>query len=107
MIRRPPRSTLFPYTTLFRSNDSVYTGTANWAGALTEAQAVIGSTYTLDPNYRHLFTADNNTSPEIIFAITQDGVHTQTHGRVTFLAHASVRVLVIARTFPATIDLLG
>src|SRR2546430_2799210 len=22
MIRRPPRSTLFPYTTLFRSNDS-------------------------------------------------------------------------------------
>src|SRR6184192_1354621 len=28
-------------------NDSVYTGTANWAGALTEAQAVIGSAYTL------------------------------------------------------------
>src|SRR3712207_7509056 len=24
MIRRPPRSTLFPYTTLFRSGDSVY-----------------------------------------------------------------------------------
>src|SRR2546430_9812209 len=24
MIRRPPRSTLFPYTTLFRSNDSLY-----------------------------------------------------------------------------------
>src|SRR5207249_4249297 len=71
-------------------NDSVYTGTANWAGALTEAQAVIGSTYTLDPNYRHLFTADNNTSPEIIFAITQDGVHTQTYGGVTFLVHASV-----------------
>src|SRR5689334_24514646 len=23
MIRRPPRSTLFPYTTLFRSNDDV------------------------------------------------------------------------------------
>src|SRR3712207_8384866 len=23
MIRRPPRSTLFPYTTLFRSNDSL------------------------------------------------------------------------------------
>src|SRR5256885_13727358 len=25
MIRRPPRSTLFPYTTLFRSNDSLRT----------------------------------------------------------------------------------
>src|SRR5438034_3608968 len=24
MIRRPPRSTLFPYTTLFRSRDRVY-----------------------------------------------------------------------------------
>src|SRR2546422_7081568 len=24
MIRRPPRSTLFPYTTLFRSGDGVY-----------------------------------------------------------------------------------
>src|SRR5260221_14412206 len=24
MIRRPPRSTLFPYTTLFRSNNTVY-----------------------------------------------------------------------------------
>src|SRR3712207_8699653 len=26
MIRRPPRSTLFPYTTLFRSNDPRITG---------------------------------------------------------------------------------
>src|SRR3712207_8883913 len=27
MIRRPPRSTLFPYTTLFRSAYSIWTGT--------------------------------------------------------------------------------
>src|SRR3712207_7182591 len=26
MIRRPPRSTLFPYTTLFRSKSEVYAG---------------------------------------------------------------------------------
>src|SRR2546430_6019467 len=26
MIRRPPRSTLFPYTTLFRSHGDVFTG---------------------------------------------------------------------------------
>src|SRR5437763_6534705 len=26
MIRRPPRSTLFPYTTLFRSHEAVKTG---------------------------------------------------------------------------------
>src|SRR6266511_5689703 len=31
MIRRPPRSTLFPYTTLFRSRRPG-TGTATWTG---------------------------------------------------------------------------
>ena len=71
-------------------NASVYTGTPNDAGALTEASAVINSgDYSLDASYRHMFMADNNTSPEIIFAITQDGVHTQGYGGVTFLVHAS------------------
>src|SRR2546430_3265753 len=31
MIRRPPRSTLFPYTTLFRSSDSGEQGAASGA----------------------------------------------------------------------------
>src|SRR2546429_3317 len=31
MIRRPPRSTLFPYTTLFRSINSIGTGNPKWA----------------------------------------------------------------------------
>src|SRR2546429_7616244 len=31
MIRRPPRSTLFPYTTLFRSNGSIPKSKANCA----------------------------------------------------------------------------
>src|SRR3712207_7224467 len=30
MIRRPPRSTLFPYTTLFRSLDVTPVGEADW-----------------------------------------------------------------------------
>src|SRR5438132_3620205 len=37
MIRRPPRSTLFPYTTLFRSDDSrvlAYSGDTEWTDAL-------------------------------------------------------------------------
>src|SRR5260221_6540811 len=29
MIRRPPRSTLFPYTTLFRSHEQSHTGEAD------------------------------------------------------------------------------
>src|SRR2546429_4426892 len=30
MIRRPPRSTLFPYTTLFRSGDGKYCHECHW-----------------------------------------------------------------------------
>ncbi|HMA41901.1 MAG TPA: RagB/SusD family nutrient uptake outer membrane protein [Gemmatimonadales bacterium] len=71
-------------------NAAVYTGTPNYAGALAAATSVIGSgAYSLDPNYHDMFLADNGTSPEIIFAITQDGLKTQTWGGVTFLVHAS------------------
>src|SRR5258705_5682182 len=34
MIRRPPRSTLFPYTTLFRSSPGAAVTDALWAGTL-------------------------------------------------------------------------
>src|SRR3712207_7779757 len=34
MIRRPPRSTLFPYTTLFRSNPSVQIAPCNVRGSV-------------------------------------------------------------------------
>jgi len=72
-------------------NDSVYTGTPDYTDALAEASAVIGSdAFSLDPNYHHMFEADNNTSPEFIWAITQDGTRTQTYGGVTFLVHAEV-----------------
>jgi hypothetical protein len=70
-------------------NAQVYTGTANYAGALTAAQAVIAGPYTLDNNYREIFLADNHTSPEIVFAIPQDGLRTRTWGGTTFLVHAS------------------
>jgi len=71
-------------------NAAVYTGTPNYAGALTAAQSVIASAaYSLDPTFRRMFLADNASSPEIIFAITQDGLKTQTWGGVTFLVHAS------------------
>jgi hypothetical protein len=70
-------------------NAGVYTGTPNYSAALTAAQAVIAGPYTLDGNFQRMFQADNNTSPEIIFAIPQDGLKTQTWGGVTFLVHAS------------------
>jgi starch-binding outer membrane protein, SusD/RagB family len=69
-------------------NAEVYTGTANYAAALTEAQAVIGAGYSLDPSFLHNFQADNHTSPELVFAAPQDGNNTQTWGGMTFLIHA-------------------
>src|SRR5256885_11024937 len=39
MIRRPPRSTLFPYTTLFRS-DFTAKDFRTWAGTVLAAQAL-------------------------------------------------------------------
>lgn len=72
-------------------NAAVYTGSPRYADALGAAQAVIGSgAYTLDPNYSHMFKADNNTSKEIIWAIGQDGKKTQSYGGTTFLIHASI-----------------
>src|SRR3712207_8326336 len=43
MIRRPPRSTLFPYTTLFRSSHG-FTGTTQSVRPLGEALAADGFT---------------------------------------------------------------
>src|SRR5256885_7049234 len=39
MIRRPPRSTLFPYTTLFRSITRAHVLTGDWPGLYAEVRA--------------------------------------------------------------------
>src|SRR2546428_3733448 len=39
MIRRPPRSTLFPYTTLFRSSEG--SGAVGGAGVVADAAAAV------------------------------------------------------------------
>jgi hypothetical protein len=70
-------------------NAEVYTGTPHYAEALAAAQAVIAGPFSLDPSFQHIFLADNNTSPEIIFPIIQDGKTTETWGGGTFLVHAS------------------
>src|SRR5256714_15691542 len=43
MIRRPPRSTLFPYTTLFRSDESVMRIVEEGAGVLCEYTAAVAN----------------------------------------------------------------
>ncbi|HEX2092595.1 MAG TPA: RagB/SusD family nutrient uptake outer membrane protein [Longimicrobiaceae bacterium] len=71
-------------------NAQVYTGENRYSDARVATERVIASSYRLDDRYRDMFLADNHTSPEIIFPITQDGRNTRTYGAMTFLAHASV-----------------
>jgi hypothetical protein len=70
-------------------NGEVYTGAPHYTEALAAAQAAITGPFTLDPIYAHLFQADNNTSPEMIFPVVQDGLHTKSFGGTTFLIHAA------------------
>ena len=71
-------------------NAQVYAGTARYTDAVNELQKVIAGPYQLDNNYLRMFSADNNTSPEFIFAVPQDGKKTQSYGGTTFLVHAGV-----------------
>jgi hypothetical protein len=71
-------------------NAEVYAGTAKYTECLTYCNKVISSAYTLEPDYSHLFLADNNTTNEIIFPICFDGIHTKTWGGTTFLVNAEV-----------------
>ena len=71
-------------------NAEVYTGTARNVDCVTYCEKVINAGYTLDDSYEEMFLADNNTSPEFIFAVAFDGLRTQTYGGTTFIVHAPV-----------------
>lgn len=61
-----------------------------WNDAAAALAPVLAGPYTLDANYRRMFSADNNLSPELIFQVVQDGTRTQSFGGTTFLMNASV-----------------
>ena len=71
-------------------NAEVYIGQAKYTEAITALQKVLGASYTLSSQYLHNFVADNNTSPEMIFAINYDGANTQSYGGMVYLVHAPI-----------------
>ncbi len=71
-------------------NANVYINTPKNKECLTYCEKVINAGYSLEPDYQDLFTADNNTSPEMIFPITFDGLSTRTYGGMTFLIKAGI-----------------
>jgi hypothetical protein len=77
----------------------VYIGTDKNTECLTYIKQVIASPYSLDPSYAHLFLADNNTSNEIIFPITFDGIHSKSWGGTTFIVNAQVGGSMVPANF--------
>ena len=74
-------------------NAQVYTGTPRFTDAITYANKVIASGYTLHPNYSELMLADNNlNTDEFILTIPYDGTHTQNWGGTTTLVHGPAGV---------------
>lgn len=71
-------------------NAEVYIGTARWADCVEYCEKVINAGYSLEPEYAHLFLADNHLSNEIIFPAAYDGINTRTWGGMTFIIRAGI-----------------
>lgn len=72
-------------------NAEVYTGTERYTDALTFITKVINEgNYSLDPNFGHMFSGDNNTSSEIIYPLIADPLISQSFGNTTYLVNGSL-----------------
>ncbi len=72
-------------------NAEVYTGQPRYTDALTYLNEIIGAGYSLEPEYQHLFMADNHLCvDEIIMTVPYHGIETQTYGGTTFIIKASI-----------------
>ncbi len=71
-------------------NAEVYIGEKKYDKAILYSEKVINAGYTLEPEYKNLFLADNDKSNEIIFPINFDGLRTRTWGGMTFIIRAGI-----------------
>jgi starch-binding outer membrane protein, SusD/RagB family len=61
-------------------------GNDHYTDAITYSNKVITAGYSLMPNFRNLFTSDNNlNNPEVILPIPYDATNAQNYGGTTFL----------------------
>jgi hypothetical protein len=74
-------------------NAEVYVGEKMYDKCMTECTAIISSgAYALNAKYLNNFTADNNISSELIYAIQSDGDVTQNYGPTTTMINGEVGV---------------
>ena len=72
-------------------NAESWTGENSYNDALKYAKMVINDgTYTLAPDYRPIFLADNDKCSEIIWPLVQDGLRAQSSAGTNFFAKALV-----------------
>lgn len=71
-------------------NADVYTAQPRYTDCVNYCDKVIAAGFTLEPEYQHLFLADNHRSGEIIFPIAFDGNNTRTWGGMTFIINAAI-----------------
>ncbi|MGJ8591007.1 MAG: RagB/SusD family nutrient uptake outer membrane protein [Aquaticitalea sp.] len=76
-------------------NAEVYTGTARYNDAVTSLDVVLTSSHTLAPNFVSLFSADNDTSNEIIFPLIADAVVSQSFGNTTYIVNGNLNAETI------------
>src|SRR3989442_6428300 len=88
MIRRPPRSTLFPYTTLFRSRIAILDPAAGISGDMTlgallalGAQAVLPGSYRRRRSEEH--TSELQSRPHLVCRLLLEKKKKQNLGPVS------------------------
>src|SRR5437868_3271180 len=67
MIRRPPRSTLFPYTTLFRSDKRVKAVLINIFGGIMKCDIIAGA----------VIAAFKEVQPKVPFVVRLEGTNVE------------------------------
>ena len=88
---RADRGALWTLLTKLYLNAEVYIGEPRFTDAITFASKVIDEGgYSLEPEYAHLFLADNHLSDGIIFPVPFDGINSRTFGGTTFITHAAI-----------------
>lgn len=71
-------------------NAEVYTGQARWDDAAIYVNKIINEGgYSLDPTFVRMFSADNDTSPEIIFPLLAESVTSQSFGNTTYIVNGN------------------
>jgi SusD family len=71
-------------------NAETYIGQKKYNECLSVCEKVINAGYSLEPQYSHMFLADNHKSNEMIFPVAFDGINTRTWGGMTFIIRAGI-----------------